>query len=158
MARRPWALRAPNLKLESELQLHVVRQLRMYLPDDVWFTVSLSGLRLPPQVAARAKAAGMEKGAPDLSFIFPDGVTRYIELKQPKGVLSPEQARLALVLGPKRFAVCRAWPEVREVLSSWMEAQDLAFLDESAAVRRALAREGERRDAVRSGRALAKTR
>lgn len=150
---RPWALRAPNRKLESELQLHVVRQLRLYLPDEVWFTVSLSGLRLPPQIAVRAKAAGMEKGAPDLSFVFPGGVTHYIELKKPGGTLSPEQKRLAEVLG-WRFALCRSWAEVKAVLADWMATHGLAFLDETAAVRRALKREGERRDALLSGRTL----
>lgn len=153
MAPRPWGLRAPNLKLESELQLRVVQQLRMYLPDEVWFTVSLSGLRLPPQVARRAKKAGMERGAPDLSFIFPGGITHYIELKAPGGTMTTEQKRLAEVLG-WRFAVCHSWAEVRDVLTDWMRTHELTFLDESAAVRRALAREGARRDALRSGRAL----
>ena len=101
----------------------------MYLPDEVWFTVSLSGLEAPPQVATRAKKAGMERGAPDLSFIFPGGITHYIELKAPGGTMTTEQKRLVEVLG-WRFAVCHSWAEVRDVLTDWMRTHELTFLDE----------------------------
>lgn len=135
--RPPFALRARNRSPEDNLQKHIVRQLRAYMPPEVWWACSLSGVQLTPQVASQAKAMGMERGAPDLSFVFPDGVTRYIELKGPDGSLSTEQKRLALILsGIDCFRVARSWEEARGHLERWLALYDLRFLTDAEAVRR----------------------
>ncbi|MBV9995536.1 MAG: VRR-NUC domain-containing protein [Caulobacteraceae bacterium] len=113
--------------------------LRAYLPGEVWFTTSLSGVPLTPAIARAAKSAGMERGAPDISIVLPDGDTRYVELKAAGGVLTPEQRVLAAVLGD-RFAVCRSWPEVRAVVGGWLQLHDLAWLTDAQSVRRQLPR------------------
>lgn len=135
-------LRAQSRGIEAAIQKNVASMLRAYLPASVWWTASLSGVPLTPAVAAAAKAAGMEKGAPDLSLIFPDGRTKYIELKAPGGVLTPEQAMLSERLGA-RMAVCHSWPEVRAVLETWLRHYGLRLLTDGESV----AREGRRRQA-----------
>lgn len=132
-------LRAPNQRPESHIQVEIAAKLRAYLPDQIWFTASLSGVPLSAAVAGAAKRAGMQKGAPDLSFIFPDGKTRYIENKAVGGPLTPEQAALQKVLG-RRMAVCHSWTEVRDTLSAWLALYGLRLLTDKESVEREIAR------------------
>jgi hypothetical protein len=132
---QPFQLRAPARRPEALLQRQVAATLRAYLPDAIWWTASLSGVTLTPALASAAKAAGMNRGAPDLSFIFPDGVTRYIELKAENGVLSTEQRGLARTL-VHNMAVCRSVAEVRQRLDAWMAPYGLAFLTEAESLQR----------------------
>lgn len=133
--RGQFRLRAQGRGEEAAIQERVAAMLRAYMPTEVWWTASLSGVPLSPPVAAAAKRAGMQKGAPDLSFIFPDGRSRYIELKTPTGTLTPEQAMLQERLGP-RMAVCRSWPEVRDVLIVWLRSYGLRLLTDKESVMR----------------------
>lgn len=148
MTQRPFQLRSPNRKLESVLQTQCASMLRAYLPDSTFFTASLSGVPLPPAVAAMAKRAGLQRGCPDLMLIFPDAEVRFVELKAEDGVLSKEQKALKLVLG-RKMAVCRSWPEVRATIGGWLEARGLAWLTE----RESLMRESARRDLERKAKA-----
>ena len=127
---RAFKLKAPNRQPERDLQRAVAEDLRAYLPGEVWWTASLSGVRLSPGVASDAKKAGMEKGAPDLSFVWPDGETTYVELKAGDGTLTAEQKRLQATLG-SRFAVCRSKAEVRAVLAPRLAAAGLRFLTDT---------------------------
>lgn len=153
MADRPtFKLRRKNRSDESDGQKHVVRKLRAYLPARIWWTVSLSGIRLPPHIAAEAKRMGMERGAPDFSFVFPDGVTRYIDLKTEQGSLTLEQRQLRRRVGEDDFAVChvyataphRTWAEFKAVLDRWMEPYEgLTWLTDAESVAREMRRRGE---------------
>lgn len=134
-------LRAPHGNAEAAFQRQVVGLLRAYLPDEIWWSASLSGVQLSAPIAARAKAAGMQRGAPDLSFVLPDGTTVYIELKAPGGSLTPEQKALGETLSDS-FAVCRTWPEVRTALRGWMAPHGLRFLTNTESVRRHAAARG----------------
>lgn len=136
---RPFNLRAPRQSYEQPIQEKVAAMLWAYLPDAVWWTCSLSGVRLTPAMAGAAKRAGMNKGAPDLSFIWPDGRTTYVEVKGPDGVLTPEQKRLKATLGDD-MVVCRSWPEVRAAVSPWLERHGLRWLTDTESVRREFAR------------------
>lgn len=133
---RPFMLRAQRRTPEEDLQRQVATMLRAYLPDAVWWSASLSGVKLSPGIAAKAKAAGMQRGAPDISYVWPDGETTYTELKAGRGVLTPEQKTLAATLG-SRFAVCRSWLEVKAAVSGWMEPFGLRWLTERESLRRA---------------------
>ena len=124
-----------NAAPEAALQRQVAAHLRLYLPSEVWWTASLSGIKLPIQAAARAKAHGVQRGAPDLSFIWPDGSTSYLELKAPKGRLTPEQAALAKVLAD-RMDVCTSLVAVVAVLDLWLAAHGLRWLTDTEAYRR----------------------
>ncbi len=139
----PFRLRAKHGRPEAVLQKHVAAMLRAYLPDEVWWTASLSGIRLSPGAVMSAKTSGMNRGAPDLSFIWPDGATTYVELKAEGGVLSPEQARLARTLG-KTMRVARSWPEVKAIVGGWLAEQGLGWLTE----KESLEREARRRAAA----------
>lgn len=139
---RAFTLTAPRQAPESDLQAHVATMLRAYMPDEVWWTASLSGVPLSAMVAGQAKRAGMQKGAPDLSFVFPDGVTRYVELKSATGTLTPEQKALAVILAGG-MAVCTTWTGVRIVLEGWMAPYGLRFLTDTESYRR----EGRRKAA-----------
>lgn len=124
-----------NAAPEAALQRQVVAHLRMYLPSEVWWTASLSGIKLPIQAAARAKAHGVNRGALDLSFIWPDGISTYIELKSRRGRLTPEQAMLADRL-KSRMATCWTLADVRIALEDWMAAHGLRWLTDTEAYRR----------------------
>jgi hypothetical protein len=134
-------LQPSRRRAEAEIQRRIAAMLRAYLPGEVWWTASLSGVALPPALIARAKAAGLERGAPDLSFVWPGGVTTYIEVKAAAGRLSREQRRLAAMLGA-RFALVRSPAEAREALTGWMAQEGLGWLSEPEA----LAREAARRE------------
>lgn len=126
---------------ESNIQKRVAAMLRAYLPDEVWWTASLSGIPLAAPAAARAKEHGMQRGAPDLSFIFPDGRTRYIELKAAKGTLTPEQRALHDILQPVGcFAICRSWEEVRGILKMWLAFYGLRLLTDTESYQREMKR------------------
>lgn len=133
---RPFTLKNKPGRPEQAIQERVAAMLRAYLPDEVWWTASLSGVRLSPAVAGQAKAAGLERGCPDLMFIFlGDGSVRFIEVKAEGGQLTPEQARLARALGA-RFAVARDWPGAKATLERWMGDLGLRFLTDTESLQR----------------------
>lgn len=132
---RPFTLKNRPGRPEQAIQERVAAMLRAYLPDEIWWTASLSGVTLPMHVAVSAKKAGMNRGAPDLSFVWPDGETTYLEVKAPDGVLSTEQARLARIL-VRKMRVCRSWEEAREALEIWMAPHGLRFLTDTESLRR----------------------
>lgn len=104
---------------ESALQIAVKQYLVLCLPPSVEWTASLVGVNLPPMLAVRAKAMGIRRGWPDLQFLFPDGVTRYIELKV-KASLSPEQREFRDRARPHGiWALCRSVDEVETQLRAW---------------------------------------
>jgi hypothetical protein len=133
---RPFTLRAPNRKDEAAMQKHCVTMLRAYLPNEIWWSAGLSGLRLPPHIAAEAKRMGMQRGDSDLHFVFPDGITRYAEAKTPQGVLTPEQKRVLAMVGVERFIVFRSWPELQAAVTGWMGPFGLRWLTDTESLRR----------------------
>jgi hypothetical protein len=142
--KRPFALKSRNRSPEADGQKYLVTMLRAYLPDQVWWCAGLSGLRLPPHIAAEAKRMGMEKGDYDLKFLFPDGVTRYVEVKSVDGVLTPEQKRVRELAGEANVAVVRiytlnlpqSWRELKRALDVWMAPLGLDWLNERESLQR----------------------
>lgn len=105
---------------EAKLQISVKQYLSYCLPDDILWTASLTGVHLSMQARTKAKAMGVRRGFPDLMFLFPDGVTRYIELKTATGSLSPEQREFRDRAKPYGvWALCRSLDEVIAALRSW---------------------------------------
>lgn len=115
---RPRAARATP---EAALQVRVKEHLAICLPPSVLWTASLAGHgKLSMAARNRAKAMGLKPGWPDLQFLFPDGVTRYIELKSDTGRLQPEQADFQARCRPHGIhAVCRSVEEVDAALRAW---------------------------------------
>lgn len=104
---------------EAKLQMLVRRYLDVALPADVLWTASMAGTNLSPRARDRAKSMGVKRGFPDLQFVFPDGVTRYIELKAGAS-LSPEQREFRdHCAAHDIFRVCRSLEEVDAALRGW---------------------------------------
>lgn len=107
---------------EAKLQIDIKNYLSVVLPPSIFWTASLTGTNLSIRAATKAKAMGVRRGLPDLCFVFPDGITRFIELKAPKGSLTPEQQAfrdLCSKSGRDIFAVCRSVEEVDATLRGW---------------------------------------
>lgn len=111
---------APNAQPEHKLQVTVRGYLSACLPTSIEWTASMAGANLSMSARTKAKAAGVRRGWPDLQFLFPDGVTRYIELKSDSGTLTPEQKAFRERCAPHGiFAVCRSVDEVATALRGW---------------------------------------
>lgn len=75
---------------------------------------------------AKLKRMGAHAGWPDFIFILPNGQAAFIELKSTDGVLSDEQADVAVALRTARcgFVICRTLEEVEATLSRWLGLMD----------------------------------
>lgn len=105
---------------ETALSVQVKRYIKWAMPKNVQWTASLTGTNLDMRTATRAKAAGVRRGWPDWSFLCPDGITRFIELKSKTGSLTPEQREFRDACAPFGiFAVCRSVEEVEQALRGW---------------------------------------
>lgn len=110
---------APEHRLQMQVKQFLTYCLPLPGPDYVEWTASAAGVRVSPTVAVKMKASGVRRGWPDLQFLFPDGVTRYIEMKA-GAALSPEQRAFRDRCAPHGiFAVCRSVEEVDAALRGW---------------------------------------
>ena len=139
MTVRPWpGLRLQQSASEADIQAHVVTMLRAYLPPEVRFGASLSGVKLTAVIAFHAKRQGLEPGWPDLGFIITDGPGRGqrfdIEMKSATGTMTADQKVIVGAMG-ERAAVCRSWDDVRDVLDVWMAKFGLRFLTPAESIR-----------------------
>ena len=103
---------------EAALQIAVHNMLKVRLPEGMMWTASLTGVWLPPGARMKAKAMGVRRGWPDLSFLCPDGVIRTIELKAGAS-LSKEQRAFRDAASPEIWALCRSVDEVVAALVRW---------------------------------------
>jgi hypothetical protein len=107
---------------EHQFQCAVVLGLHEVLPPQVRWTANAAGVRVTPATARKMKEAGVQRGWGDLQFLFPDLITRYIELKR-GAVLSAEQKGFRAAFEPMGiWAIARTWDEVEEPLARWCEA------------------------------------
>jgi hypothetical protein len=117
--RRPSTGKPKRAAPEAALQITVKQYLTICLGAEVEWTASLVGTFLTPAARSRAKAMGVRPGWPDLQFYFPDGATRYIELKAGAS-LSPEQRDFRDRAQPHgHWALCRSVDEVAAQLRAW---------------------------------------
>jgi hypothetical protein len=145
---KPFILSPRRKNDEADGQRHVVKMLRAYVPDGVWWSASISGVKLPPHTAAEAKRMGMERGMPDFIFIFRDGVSRFVEMKTLAGSLTPEQQHVERLVGRHNFKVCRTYPgnhaltwgEFKTALTAWMAPLGVDWLTERESLQREAAR------------------
>lgn len=137
--------RAPrkNANPEHKLQVQVRQYLMTALPPSIEWTANAAGVRVSIHAAKKMKAAGVRRGWPDLQFLFPDGVTRFVELKTPTGSLSPEQRdfrdRCLRIRPPVDiWALARSVEDVAAALAGWgVELRESMFHPEANAAARA---------------------
>lgn len=116
----PTIAKRRNAAPEYVLQGRISKYLKWALPSDILWTASMAGVKMSPMVAMKARASGLRRGFPDLMFLFPSGVTRYLEVKAPGGVLTPEQKVFAQHCQPHGiFAVCRSVSDVEKQFLAW---------------------------------------
>jgi len=106
---------------ETKLQITVVHYLRLVHPDLMWFSVPNGGYVLDKRTASLLKATGLRAGVPDLAFVLPGAIVKFIELKTAKGTLSDEQAVVINAL--RRLGceveICRSLDAVIATLAKW---------------------------------------
>jgi hypothetical protein len=137
--------RAPrkNANPEHKLQVQVRQYLMTALPPSIEWTANAAGVRVSIHAAKKMKAAGVRRGWPDIQFLFPDGVTRFVELKTPTGSLRPEQRdfrdRCLNIRPPVDiWALCRSVEDVAAALAGWgVELRESMFHPEANEAARA---------------------
>lgn len=114
------APRARNNDPEHQFQCLAVECLVEVLPAEVLWTADAAGVRVSQMVAGKMKEAGVRRGWPDMRFLFPDGITRYIEIKARRGSLRPDQRVLRERLEPHGYwAKAKTWGEIETALREW---------------------------------------
>jgi len=104
---------------ELRLQISVKQFLTVALPPSIEWTANAAGVHVTMHTANKMKASGVRRGWPDLQFLFPDGVTRFIELKAGAS-LSPEQKAFRDRCEPHGiWALCRSVDDVANALTGW---------------------------------------
>jgi hypothetical protein len=104
---------------ELKLQIAVKQFLTYCLPANVEWTANAAGVPVTMHTANKMKASGVRRGWPDLQFLCPDGVTRYIELKAGAS-LSLEQRAFRDRCEPHGiWALARSVDEVAATLTGW---------------------------------------
>ncbi len=122
----------PTVPLEHDEQVELFRYAKVHeRTDPRWRLLSASqnGLAASSKVAAaRAKAAGMKKGFPDISLPVPRGPWHglYIELKRvgaPPSDVTPEQRQWLADLTDQgyRAIVARGWVEAVEQIETYLQ-------------------------------------
>ncbi len=118
----PPKARKPREDLEHQFQKQVRRYLDWALPPGYLWTSSAAGVRVGMQTAIKMKDAGVKKGWPDIQILFPNNVTRYIELKA-SSALRPDQRifrdQCRSVKGRDIWALCRTGAEVQAAMHNW---------------------------------------
>lgn len=104
--------------LEAALQRQVVTWLHYACKGQPWFWTAINPHPVKGVVAGKiAKSMGAKAGVPDILIVYA-GRAIFIELKAPKGRVSPEQiqVRNELVMAGATWVVCRDLDGVARVL------------------------------------------
>lgn len=114
-------MKLPTLS-EAQIQRSVILHLEANAsPGVIWFAVPNGGYRNLVE-AARFKKQGVRAGVPDLCFVLPNGGrAAFLELKKPKGRVSPDQLvfrQMALDTGAL-WGIAYGIDEAVKILSDW---------------------------------------
>jgi hypothetical protein len=106
--------------IEAQLQKQVELYLKchgltfVHIPSSLQRHIWSKSSRVPIHIAAEASRAF--KGVPDLMIFGGGGKCLIIELKAPKGTLTPEQKHW-VSLG---MVVCRSFDEAKAIIDKWV--------------------------------------
>ena len=114
--------KAPKLNSEDYLQKCIIKAISVLAPNVFVAHIPNGGSRAK-QEAINLKAAGVKRGVPDLVLVLSSGQVAFIEVKTPKGKLSPEQDAFGnmCVLRGTKWACIRNIDEVKTTLEAWRE-------------------------------------
>jgi hypothetical protein len=106
---------------EHRIQVALMDYLRLALRPELEVRAIPNGEKRHIRVASRLKAEGVRRGTPDIFVCLPQGRIGWLEMKAPKGVLSPEQKHFrdkVLALG-HFWALARTVDQALEHLTEW---------------------------------------
>lgn len=108
------------MREEDALQREVAAHLDEHYPDLLWSHFP-AGESRSERTGAKLKSFGLKRGWADLIIIRPGGKVAFIELKAPKGRLSPHQIAFAGDCDEQGVPhlVCRSLAEVQGALAAW---------------------------------------
>ena len=110
--------------IEDQEQIAVSLYLRLQYPDAL-FTCSGAGLITNARTGGKMKKLGYTAGTPDLMIFKPnkDYQGLFIEMKGPKGVISPLQKEWLEKLNSLGYkaVVCRGFREAKEVIDDYLK-------------------------------------
>ena len=120
---------------ERDLQKHVVQLLELSAAPDVIWWHTPNGEKRSKKTAALLKAMGVKAGIPDLTFVFPGGRVRFLELKWKRGRFSTAQKQLreTCIRTACPYAVARTPEEAATVLHLWGAIRENPFAKQRAA-------------------------
>jgi len=109
------------MKLGPEDRIHIaiLDYLEVVLPRGlVWHTPNQGKRSFT--TAGKLKLLGMRAGVPDITIVY-EGRIYFLEVKAPKGRLSPEQGRFGVdaIAAGAGWAVVRSIDDVRQHLQTW---------------------------------------
>ena len=107
---------------EQDLQISVIRYLRVVAPDLLYWAVpNAIGIKNTARAGALNKRMGVRAGVADLNFILADGKAAFIELKVEGAYQRPTQKAFQADVEARgcAYVVCRSLDDVRVTLEEW---------------------------------------
>jgi hypothetical protein len=112
-------------KEEYHIQTALIHWLRMQHPGVLFTIAPVGAIRIPAHVGAAYKRMGYSRGTPDILIFEPSKEYHglFVELKAPKGRLSPEQKEWLACLEDRGYqtAVCRSCEEAIIVIEKYLK-------------------------------------
>jgi hypothetical protein len=106
---------------EESLQRTIVQHLTLRAASGVVWYHCPNGVSSSARTGARMKAMGIVAGVSDMVFLLPSGLSCFMEVKAPKGRLTPEQKvfRDRVEANGAQWAMVRTIDEALLKLKEW---------------------------------------
>lgn len=106
---------------EDAIQAGIIDLLKLTVASGVIYYHVPNQRKCSKREGARFKRLGVIPGIPDLAFVMANGHAAYLEVKAPKGTLSPEQKAFRSLCEAYSipYAVVRSITEAQEILMQW---------------------------------------
>ena len=109
--------------IETDTQIRIANYLHMKYPNLLW-TIGLGGIHTTAPQRRKMIQMGYRNGTPDIMIFFPRYTYHglFIELKAPKGKISPEQREFKTnaELNKYMFSYCWSYEEAIRTIEMYM--------------------------------------